>query len=150
MKWHRVFEPSEVGFLGFLILMVLGLFLSLFSVFNIFFFFVGVVGVYIFYPTKLKRKIIKFIRLIGVVSESMMYNGYTFYLHWPKVYYAYNDNFFYLKLQEVSISSSVSLDRICQEIFGLQLIEKKSDFGFYILKMGAAPRKENYNWNETC
>lgn len=148
IRWYRVYEPSQVGFMGFGFLAVLGFLFIFFNFFNVIFFIVGLFGVYVFYPTVIKRKIIKFMRLIGIIDEQDT-NGYSYYKHWPKVFYARYNGFLYLRLEEVSISQNVSLDRISQEIFGLQLIEKQSKFGSYVLKLGKAPRKEKYDWYES-
>lgn len=149
IRWYRVREPNQIGFMGSGLLAVLGFLFMYFNFFNIIFLVAGLIGVYVFYPTSIKRQVIKFMRLIGIVDERDTYNGYSYYKHWPKVYYARYNGYLYLKLVEVSISQNVSLDRIVQEIFGLQLIEKQSKFGSYVLKLGIAPRKEMYNWHES-
>lgn len=149
IHWIKVYEPSQVGFMGFGFLALLGFLFMFFNFFNVVFLIAGLIGVYVFYPTSIKRQIIKFMRLIGIVDEQDTHNGYSYYKHWPKVYYARYNGYLYLKMVEVSISQNVSLDRIVQEIFGLQLIEKQSKFGSYVLKLGKAPRKEMYNWHES-
>lgn len=150
MHWIKVHEPSQVGFMGFGFLALLGFLFMFFNFFNVIFLIAGLLGVYVFYPTAIKRKMIKFMRLIGIVDEQDTYNDYSYYKHWPKVYYAQCNGYLYLRLVEVSISQNVSLDRIVQEIFGLQLIEKQSKFGSYVLKLGKAPQKEMYSWHESC
>lgn len=145
-KWHRMLEPNVgvswalmgLDFVLLLLTVVNGIYFVFFLLFSVL--------IAMYFPIGFKKKILIFLKDVGVVRDIRDKN-YGYYLsRWPRVTYRITEDVKSFRVYEVSFENDDRISKKVEDIFGMRLQKMTIQHGYYQFDLIPEAEKKYYEF----